>query len=107
MENMDKSQGVGSENEPGQADAAVATEKLDRSIERSRDFLLSCQDEAGYWVDELGMEYRLDKIIGDFAASLEDRRGFRPVLRDLIAAYSSQPPTPPHYPSYPPHPTPR
>ena len=49
-----------------------------------------------YWVDELGMEYRLDKIIGDFAASLEDRRGFRPVLRDLIAAYSSQPPTPPH-----------
>ena len=43
------------------------------------------------------MEYRLDKIIGDFAASLEDRRGFRPVLRELIAAYSSQPPTPPHY----------
>ena len=50
---MDKSQGVGSENEPGQAEVAVATEKLDRSIERSRDFLLSCQDEAGYWVDEL------------------------------------------------------
>jgi hypothetical protein len=34
------------------------------------------------------MEYRLDKIIGDFAASLEDRRGFRPVLRELIAAYA-------------------
>ena len=43
------------------------------------------------------MEYRLDKIIGDFAASLEDRRGFRPVLRELIAVYSSQPPTLPHY----------
>ena len=43
------------------------------------------------------MEYRLDEIIGDFAAGLEDRRGFRPVMRKLIAVYSSQPPTPPHY----------
>jgi hypothetical protein len=42
------------------------------------------------------MEYRLDERIEDFAARLEDRRGFRPVLRELIAAYSSQPPTPPH-----------
>ena len=50
-----------------------------------------------YWVDELGVEYRLDKIIGDFAASLEDRRGFRPVLRELIVAYISQPPPPLHY----------
>ena len=43
------------------------------------------------------MEYRLDEIIGDFAAGLEDRRGFRPVLRELIAVHSSQSPMPPHY----------
>ena len=43
------------------------------------------------------MEHRLDEIIGDLAARIEDRRGFRLVLRELIAVYSSQPPTLPHY----------
>jgi squalene-hopene/tetraprenyl-beta-curcumene cyclase len=28
-------------------------EVLDKAIERSQEFLLSCQDEKGYWVDEL------------------------------------------------------
>lgn len=34
-------------------DRDVNGEALDRSIERSRDFLLSCQNAEGYWVGEL------------------------------------------------------
>ena len=39
--------------EPSQPGTDVRGEALDQSIDRSREFLLSCQDEEGYWVDEL------------------------------------------------------
>ncbi len=53
MENMAKFQDEESTDEPSQTGTDVRGEALDRSIERSREFLLSCQDEEGYWVDEL------------------------------------------------------
>ena len=53
MENMTKSEDLESVNDPSPARMKVNGEILDRSIERSREFLLSCQDEQGYWVDEL------------------------------------------------------
>jgi len=53
MENMAKFQDEESTDEPSQIGTDVRGEALDRSIERSREFLLSCQDEEGYWVDEL------------------------------------------------------
>lgn len=53
MENTAKFQDEESTDEPSQTGTDVRGEALDRSIERSREFLLSCQDEEGYWVDEL------------------------------------------------------
>ena len=53
MENMAKFQDEESTDEPSQIGTDVRGEALDRSIVRSREFLLSCQDEEGYWVDEL------------------------------------------------------
>ena len=53
MENMAKFQDEESTDEPSQTGTDVRGEALDRSIERSLEFLLSRQDEEGYWVDEL------------------------------------------------------
>ncbi len=53
MENMTKSQDDVSAQEPPPISMDAKGEVLDKAIERSREFLLSCQDEKGYWVDEL------------------------------------------------------
>ena len=52
MENMAKFQDEESTDEPSQIGTDVRGEALDRSIERSREFLLSRQDDEGYRVDE-------------------------------------------------------
>jgi squalene-hopene/tetraprenyl-beta-curcumene cyclase len=53
MENMTKSQGDVSAQGPPPIGMDAKGEVLDKAIERSQEFLLSCQDEKGYWVDEL------------------------------------------------------
>ncbi|MFP6637446.1 MAG: squalene--hopene cyclase, partial [Nitrospinaceae bacterium] len=50
---MTKSQGDVSAQEPPPIGMDAKGEVLDKAIERSQEFLLSCQDEKGYWVDEL------------------------------------------------------
>ncbi len=49
MENITQSEDLGSVRTVED----VKGDALDRSIERSRDFLLSCQNSEGYWVGEL------------------------------------------------------
>ena len=53
MENMTQSEDLQPAEESAQTGLDIKGEALDRSIERSRDFLLSCQHGDGYWVDEL------------------------------------------------------
>jgi squalene-hopene/tetraprenyl-beta-curcumene cyclase len=49
MENMEKSKGV----ESSQLGEGFKGEALNQSIDSSQDFLLSVQNDEGYWVDEL------------------------------------------------------
>ena len=53
MENMAKLEDVNSVHKSSGAKLDVKGEALDWSIKLSREFLLSCQNEKGYWVDEL------------------------------------------------------
>ena len=50
---MAKSQDDAPTQEPPATRIDVKGESLDRAIERSQEFMLSCQDEEGFWVDEL------------------------------------------------------
>ena len=53
MENMTKSEDLEPVGDPSKIRLDISGEVLDRAIESSQEYLLSCQDEEGYWVDEL------------------------------------------------------
>jgi squalene-hopene/tetraprenyl-beta-curcumene cyclase len=82
MENMAKSQDEAPA--PSQTGTDVRGEALDRSIERSRDFLLSRQDEEGYWVDELEGNVTISAEL-IFFMHFTDR--LDPVKQDRIVKY--------------------
>ena len=84
MENMAKFQDEESTDEPSQTGTDVRGEALDRSIERSREFLLSCQDEEGYWVDELEANVTISAEL-IFFMHFTDR--LDPVKQDQIVKY--------------------
>ena len=84
MENMAKFQDEESVDEPSQTGTDVRGEALDRSIERSREFLLSCQDEEGYWVDELEANVTISAEL-IFFMHFTDR--LDPVKQDRIVKY--------------------
>ena len=69
---------------PSQTGTDVRGEALDRSIERSRDFLLSRQDEEGYWVDELEGNVTISAEL-IFFMYFTDR--LDPVKQDRIVKY--------------------
>ena len=84
MENMDKSQGIDSGTDEPEMDVRGA---LDRSIERSREFLLSCQDDEGFWVDELEANVTISAEL-IFFMHFTDR--LDPVKQDQIVNYLLQ-----------------
>jgi squalene-hopene/tetraprenyl-beta-curcumene cyclase len=84
MENMTKSEDLESVIDPSPARMEVNGEILDRSIERSREFLLSCQDEQGYWVDELEANVTISAEL-IFFMHFTDR--LDPVKQDRIVNY--------------------
>ena len=84
MEDMAKFQDEESTDEPPQTGTDVRGEALDRSIERSREFLLSCQDEEGYWVDELEANVTISAEL-IFFMHFTDR--LDPVKQDQIVKY--------------------
>ncbi len=84
MENMPKFKDEESVGEPSQTGTDVRGEALDRSIERSREFLLSCQDEEGYWVDELEANVTISAEL-IFFMHFTDR--LDPVKQDQIVKY--------------------
>ena len=84
MENMAKPQDEIPAQEPSQIGMDVRGEVLDRSIERSREFLLSCQDEEGYWVDELEANVTISAEL-IFFMHFTDR--LDPVKQDQIVKY--------------------
>jgi len=84
MGNMAKSQDEVPAQAPSQIEVNIGGEALDRSIERSRDFLLSCQDEEGYWVDELEANVTISAEL-IFFMHFTDR--LDPVKQDQIVKY--------------------
>jgi squalene-hopene/tetraprenyl-beta-curcumene cyclase len=83
MENMAKTEGLDSGG-PSKTKIDVRDEALDGSIERSREFLLSCQNEEGYWVDELEGNVTISAEL-IFFMHFTDR--LDPVKQDQIVKY--------------------
>ena len=84
MENMTQPEDLQPAEESAQTGVDVKGEALDRSIECSRDFLLSLQHSDGYWVDELEANVT---ISAEYIFFMHFTDRLDPVKQDQVVKY--------------------